>query len=35
VDTLIVIEVLDVAYEILREERRRERYRRALEAAPR
>jgi hypothetical protein len=34
-DTQVVIEVLDEAYEILREERRRERYRRALEAAPR
>jgi hypothetical protein len=34
-DAQVVIEVLDEAYEILREERRRERYRRALEAAPR
>jgi DnaJ-class molecular chaperone len=34
-DAQLIVEVLDEAYEILREERRRERYRRALEAAPR
>jgi preprotein translocase subunit Sec63 len=31
----IILEVLDEAYEILSDDRRRERYRRALEAAPR
>ncbi|WP_437755329.1 hypothetical protein [Sorangium sp. So ce1389] len=33
-DVRLVIEVLDEAYEILREPHRRERYRRAIEAGP-
>src|SRR6185312_14263080 len=33
-DVRLVIEVLDEAYEILREPNRRERYRRAIEAGP-
>jgi len=35
-DTIdVILEVLEEAYEILRDERRRERYRKALDAAPR
>lgn len=33
-DVMLILEVLDEAYEILREEPRRERYRRAIEAGP-
>ena len=34
-DVDLIIEVLEEAYEILKDERRRDRYRRALEASPR
>lgn len=34
-DAALIVDVLDEAYEILRDQRRRDRYRRALEAAPR